>query len=597
MIESIDFSIIYSAFGLLGPLFVQKTPQKIMDKLMDESMDKFFDLCISSFKKINNHTKKVIEKTFETCIKNAIGNVIKSVNNNEEIINSLNEFKNELLDHHTVNPFNPNNDQSYHKQFNCYLKNFEQLLSQASLPDDISGQLMDAIQRECTSGINKIMAEYPEYFQSEVLQYLNRLILHVEVIDNNLKEIAKDLQSLNLKIPESNINSIYNLGDLNSKIDYHLGDLYMIADKYELLNNTLPFKNLNENTYYQKYNKFIPEAIQGAIRCGNTRSKELYEGLNRSKNNILDMIYWCGDLFHLLDEYKLATNILSIIDPNEIDDNIINDSIVRVYDIKLLLYHIITHNNNLNSAHAHFNTLLKKPLSPPQRAECLFRIGEINVFQGNFDTAINKFDNSNKIIRENLDAFMGEGEAYHRLKRFEGDNYRRKGTAYIMMNKLDDAGEQYKEAGKIYSRWGARGKVWLQHGCAELSRAKGDLDGSYKKYQQAEIASHRVLNINRVCHSYLGMAEISRMKNEPNIRLYEDCFFIYKKINSSWGLANTYISRGLSYMALKKEEDGWNDLDEAYKICDNNGFNFEKKLIDNFRDDNDTNILHPLCFF
>lgn len=578
--------------GILG--YVYSNASSFSFKIILETLKKFkkgMKLEKLLLQSINKSIEDIQSQIADEHIKNLLNNVKK------EIKSPTPEIKQLLKDKDIV----PS------KRNEIFVNHCKAIFLQQSLPEDVQKRLLDCLFINCSKALKSILNEYSDEFQKEALSILEKSeksdeekILLLKDVINDLKRHEIILNNLNKKLTEIELKFEYftldqfdnNLEQLNANRNFKQQYALEIVNNIENTNNELKNRNLVEIHYLKLYNEFIPKGIQSQIRCGNIKSQELFENLNKikDKGRNLDLIYWIGDIFHLLDNYNTAEQIVSNI------ENVENGTISNIFDINLLHAHILMHKNELNNSLNAFFKLLDDELSIEQRAECLFRLGEIKLYQGLFSQAIDFFNDSNSLIdKENFR--NNDIEKVGRLLRFKGDNHRKLGTTYIMIEDLDKSKEHYTISKDIYSRCGSRGKVWLLHGYAELSRAEGDLDISYHRYQIAEKASHESLNINRVAHCYLGMAEICRMKGKPNFNYYSNCFSIYKLIESDWGITNTLISRGLANLARGYEEEGWNDLDEAKTLSNSVGFTFEKKLIENLSIENVRNTLHPLSFF
>jgi tetratricopeptide (TPR) repeat protein len=139
--------------------------------------------------------------------------------------------------------------------------------------------------------------------------------------------------------------------------------------------------------------------------------------------------------------------------------------------------------------------------------------------------------------------------------------------------------------------------VWLLHGIAELYRAKGDINGALKMYEDAKKASQEVFNINRVAHANLGICEVNRMKRQINMNDFTRPLQIYKEIGSEWGVASIYISQSLSCISQNKEREKVKELlTRAENICQKLNLSEELKLISRIREGS-RDELHPLSFF
>ena len=69
------------------------------------------------------------------------------------------------------------------------------------------------------------------------------------------------------------------------------------------------------------------------------------------------------------------------------------------------------------------------------------------------------------------------------------------------------------------------------------------------------------------------------MRKKINLNDYAKPLEIYNKINSEWGIANTYISKSLTYIENGKMDGAKRLLDAAKIICQKLGLKEELKLI------------------
>lgn len=555
----------------------------------------------------NFYRKQVLKRMLLRGFYSAVDE-IKKQHHNRDVLESLDIIKKTFLNTSPrITKLLKSPDISPKMRNDLFYEHCRNVFDNVTLPEEVQNQLITRILNVCSDALKEMLYNYSDEFQKEVISILEKsrqddkefaavLSRIISILNDqkvNTDELSKRLNETEAAILRATFNPHdNNLEQLNACRKTRGFDALKILCSIEEVNEELANENFFEMHYFQEYRQFIPQAIQSEIRCGNIKSRQLFENLSNIKRTgkTTDLIYWIGDVLHLLDNYSLAERILS--DQENMKEGYISD----IYDIQLLQAHILTHKNQLEPSKKIFVSLLHQDLSVKQKVECLFRIGEIEVFQGYSNEAIETFCRSNRLISNNREANLSR-EDKARLDRFEADNFRKMGTAYLMLNNLNAAKKQYEISEDIYSRAGARGKIWLLHGIAEYARIAGNLDLAIQKYGMAETASHRALNINRVAHSYLGRAEVLRMQGSPVFKIYEDCFSIYQDIHSDWGLANTHISRGLAYLVTHNDDRGWADIDKAKAICLKMGLQFEQQVIDHIIDEDPKDVLHPLSFF
>jgi len=297
-----------------------------------------------------------------------------------------------------------------------------------------------------------------------------------------------------------------------------------------------------------------------------------------------------SDYLHILDEYEDSKKAFDIAQRIAKKKNIrIEDLLV---DLQISYGHILVHLNDLEGAKSIFQQSISSEENHPiLKARDLFRMGEIFVFQGEYDEALKRFNQSIMICDKYLNTDLSQS-AYQIL----ADNYRRMGTAFRLKNDYKTAHACYDRAGHIYDQFGFRGRIWLLHGIGELFRAEKKFDKALEKYEQAKIESQRACNINRVAHALLGICEVNRMMGKIELNDYAKPLEIYIKINSKWGIANTYISQSLAYIDNGKREDAKRLLESARHICQELKLNRELKLIQKVTEGG-VDELHPLSLF
>lgn len=372
-------------------------------------------------------------------------------------------------------------------------------------------------------------------------------------------------------------------------------------DYQEILKSINKYYIDNENPnflseqYSKKYMNFGNSTIFYKVLSGKIIDSDIKESFQQriETKSQMDLLYWLADIFHLLDFYFDAQDILK----NAV--KIENGKFSNQIDVALLDAHILTHLNMLGSAKSKYQLILGKKISITQKVECLFRLGEISVTQGNFSGASNYFSKSMNTISTRLDA-CHENHEIQKLHRFQADNLRKMGTSNLIQGDSQFALQCYHDALEIYSVYGSRGQVWILHGLAEYKRFSGELSEALRSYTYAKQCSEDVLNFNRVAHALLGQAEVYRLQKEfkKSIRIYNDCYERYREINSEWGLANTLLGRGMTYLSNDNEEQGKIDLSKAKFFCRKIGLNNELNIIREVNSGVDTDeIFHPLSFF
>lgn len=357
-----------------------------------------------------------------------------------------------------------------------------------------------------------------------------------------------------------------------------------------------------ETNFAIKYKDYIDKNLREKILAGDLKGfgREMHSDYMRKVEELgerdprykIRLQLLLSDYRHIRDEYKDSEKAFNAAKRTAMENDIrIEDHLV---DIQISYGHILLHLNDLEGAKSIFQQSIdNRENHPILRARDLFRIGEIFVFQGEYDEAIQRFNESIMICNEYLDTDMSQS-AYHIL----ADDYRKMGTAYRLKNEYKLAEEYYNRAKNIYNRFGFRGRVWLTHGFAELYRAKNALPLAMSEYEKARIESHEVCNINRVAHAYLGICEVKRMQGDIDVEEYKEPLEIYKKIDSQWGIANVYISKALVYIERGRRTEADELLNDAERICKEPKlkFNEEAKLIQRVRGGS-IDELHPLSLF
>jgi len=353
-----------------------------------------------------------------------------------------------------------------------------------------------------------------------------------------------------------------------------------------------------ERIFLEKNRKYLDERIKKNILSGNLReiSAKLFNEYKKKgkygngPKAIIRSYLMLSDYFHLTDEYEDSKRAFYIAQGKAKKSNIKIENLLT--DLNISLGHILVHLNDLKNAKNIFQQSISKRDNPPiLKARDFFRIGEILVFQGENDNAIKNFKKSMKICHKYINTNLSR-TAYCIL----ADSYRRMGTAYRMKEEYQNAKDYYDKADHLYKLYGFRGRVWLLHGYAELYRAEKKFDEAHKMYTQAKIKSQETCNINRVAHAQLGICEINRMIKKVDIYDYSIPLQIYKKINSKWGIANTYISQSLIYIYYGKIKQAIKLLNIAKDICQIMKLNIELEIIQRIKKGS-LSELHPLSLF
>jgi len=355
--------------------------------------------------------------------------------------------------------------------------------------------------------------------------------------------------------------------------------------------------------------------------------KKTVEGWPENEKEI--RIYlWLSDFFHILDMYEesfqLYKNAVKVARQNDTD----------IYSIlvssQISKGHILLHLNNIPEAAEDFKATIKetfrgKRIHPILRARSYFRLGEVEVYRGDYNLAIRYFNEAIEICKRLENEDDSNSIAIQHIK---SDVYRKKGTAYRMCGDLDKCREFYELAEKI-CKGKFRGYVWLLHGWAEYYRALGfksmnwdnsgnlintkeskeNFEKSREYCQLAKKESARIRNINRYAHALLIENEIDRLEfgseeltegrvNRMKER-YAQALEIYLNIFSRWGEANVFISQYLAFKNTNFEtKNSIELLENAESICDEMRFERELGFIQNIREDGSTeNVLNPLSLF
>jgi tetratricopeptide (TPR) repeat protein len=353
-----------------------------------------------------------------------------------------------------------------------------------------------------------------------------------------------------------------------------------------------------ERIFYEKNKGYLDEGIKKDILSGNLKgissgllNEYIQKGISADDpKSVIRSYLMLSDYFHISDEYEDSKKAFETAQGIAKEKNIeIEDLLV---DLPISYGHILLHLNDLEGAKSIFQQSISNEENRPiLKARDLFRIGEIFVFQGEYDEALKSFNQSIAICDKYLNTGLSQS-AYYIL----ADNYRRVGTAYRLKNDYETANAYYNRADRIYNQFGFRGRVWLLHGIGELYRAEKKFDEALNIYEQAKIESQKVCNINRVAHALLGICEVNRMMKKINLNDYAKPLEIYSKINSKWGIANTYISQSRAYMDHGKMEDAKRLLDIAKTICQELKLSGELELIQKVMEGS-VDELHPLSLF
>lgn len=340
-------------------------------------------------------------------------------------------------------------------------------------------------------------------------------------------------------------------------------------------------------------------------------------------------IYLCiSGFFELLDMYEIADKYFEAALATAKDNK--NDIYSLLTNYQVSKGHILIHSGDLDGATLDFNkTIENTKQNPVLRSRSLFRLGEVEVYQGKIDEAVKHF-NEVITICDMIEKEMGI--PYPVTQNIKADALRKCGTAYRIIGNLDDCLNCYNQAQEIYNQRKFRGLVWLFHGWAEYHKAKGfnamkkDCSGkrentpdsrchfneARKKCRSAKTESARIRNINRYAHALLLECELFRIeyKNEfcerdellngsdpekekalANDKIaekmkmfYGQSLEIYFNIGSRWGIANVFISQYLAFKGTYYEiPDSDELLDDAEDICKEMGLKRELTLIQRIR--------------
>lgn len=419
----------------------------------------------------------------------------------------------------------------------------------------------------------------------------------VDIIMRKIEDFEKNISDNQSEI-ERIVNEILSKSIMYNKIVHEQQSRAILAERNEMIyefGKLLEVGNITEKMWYEKNVKHLDESIKSYILTGNLSShtktlfkkyfsegRENSEPMYRARSLLL-----ISDYFHILDEYE-NSRMAYLSAMKVMENNLINIE-KDIIDIHISLGHILLHLNKVNDAKKYFIDSIKDiEIHPVNKARNLFRLGEIYIVQGEYRDAINTFEKSLKICDEEI------YNHYNECNQIIADNYRRIGTSYRMKKNYYKADKYYNTSKEIYDKGGYRGRIWLLHGIAELHRANNEFIESLQMYEKAKLESEKAFNINRSTHAKLGILEVKRIQNNVKKTDYLEIYNTYSQIQSSWGIANIFITQALILKNYKKEKNKL--LDKAIKICKGMGLKYELNLINEIKLGK-TDQLHPLSLF
>jgi tetratricopeptide (TPR) repeat protein len=381
----------------------------------------------------------------------------------------------------------------------------------------------------------------------------------------------------------------------------------------DLLGNKTAIADYLEGIYEDIYDGKVPASdLDGLI----ARYFLRFVATAPDEEREVRLFLWFADFFHILDRnhdafeafrrgVELAgqqkLNLPAILESSHISRG-----------------HILLHLNDLAGAKTAFLEVYQdRDAGVFARAKNVFGAGEVELFCGELGPmyAPSRFAKAlelcGKADPSQLDADVQELKA---------DVLRRTGTVHRVLGKLDEAGECYTRAEKIYGEGMPRGHVWLLPEKAELLRARAFgappetaaryIDEAAGLYKDAKEASQGIRNINWFAHSLIGECELARVAhvklNRPLPKTldtkYSNAFEIYCQISSQWGIVQTFISEALLYHSAadefpEKYAITADKIEQAERFSTELGLKAELALIKRVKSTREpVPELHPLTF-
>lgn len=466
------------------------------------------------------------------------------------------------------------------------------------IDDNLKNKIIDRFDQRAFEIFKNWAKTDIQVFQSVAIKFFEQLSeqerkSHLEIIKHLIGN-EKATQELSDKISEltKSLDEISSrkypqvFAEISENSNFIRSDLCIIYSKIK--NEDIEdIGNLYLNLMYENIgNKEYSKGIQSIIlRKGISQktTKKILE-LPTFKNHF-DVLYWMTDIYHLLDDYKLAFKTISKCETIVENEHNIND----INDIKLIKAHIITHLNEFGNAKNLYKIVMENtsnfedPKHKLQKCECLFRLGELALLTGYFKESKNKLNESINLTREIKEGISSIELEHTKASRFEGDCLRRLGTTHLMEKNWDDASLCFKGSQNIYNSIRSdRGGVWILHEKAELYRQINNENNKYSRskelYEKAVEESFRVFNFNRVLHGMFGLAEIDRLNGNPKLSDYKNIQKAYEGLNSQWGMINTDICMSLIKLSSNETKEGNQLIEDAKAKAKLFGFKFEEKI-------------------
>jgi len=139
-----------------------------------------------------------------------------------------------------------------------------------------------------------------------------------------------------------------------------------------------------------------------------------------------------------------------------------------------------------------------------------------------------------------------------------------------------------------------RAKIYLPFNIAELARYEGEYEKALEMYMLGRDRAIKGCNANRIGHSYLGEAEVYRIKQEPKIELYQTALTYYPE-RAKVGIIHTLIGKSLALLLLEDREYE-NTLIEVMEMATKCKYENEIKLIERISREKNPNEIHKLIF-
>ncbi len=236
--------------------------------------------------------------------------------------------------------------------------------------------------------------------------------------------------------------------------------------------------------------------------------------------------------------------------------------------------------------------------SEDKQGWALFGLGETYRLQGDFDRSLEMYSRANQWFQQ--------------LKSKEGESYAVWGVGEIkrLRGEFSEAMQHYLRSQKLCQETGdLRSEAWAIMGIAETLRMQHNYQRELAKYKEAlvrvcdpDITYEKLLaellqqsnpGVER-CHIALGLAATSRLLNQAEEAHYGILLRFYEKRDMQQCMVHVLIDVALCCINNKQKFQSY--LDQAQKICTEQSYVLEEKLIQNIKVGKGNFLVHPLNF-